>query len=186
MCRTRFRLKPPSSVLKLSKREWFRFSVTRLGKLLDFGKLFKACRNNCFAQIAHILGNFCKCVKMFNFSSEIILGSFYRHLAIFTGHTVRIQKKKQATYRSFVRWQLVTRRDSEPCSVAGLFFIISLFWNINENLPISYAKVGSEFCQILNKPSKYCHLGTLNICQSEKISPNLVSLKPCYKKASGS
>ena len=29
-----------------------------------------------------------KAVKIFNFSSEIILGNFYRHLQIFTGHTV--------------------------------------------------------------------------------------------------
>ena len=30
------------------------------------------------------LGNFCKCVKIFNFSSEIILG---QHLRVFTSHT---------------------------------------------------------------------------------------------------
>ena len=29
------------------------------------------------------LGNFCKVVKIYHFSSEIILGIFYRHLAIF-------------------------------------------------------------------------------------------------------
>ena len=33
------------------------------------------------------LGNFCKGVKIHNFSSEIIFVNFYRHLAIFTGHT---------------------------------------------------------------------------------------------------
>ena len=42
-------------------------SVTRLGNLLHFGQLYKACGNNNFAQIAHILGNF-------SFSSEIIFG----------------------------------------------------------------------------------------------------------------
>ena len=36
---------------------------------------------------ATFLGNFCKGVKIYNFSSEIILGNFYRHLAIFSGHT---------------------------------------------------------------------------------------------------
>ena len=30
-------------------------SVTRLGDLLDFGQLFKACSNNEFAQISYIL-----------------------------------------------------------------------------------------------------------------------------------
>ena len=29
------------------------------------------------------LGNFCKGIKIFNFSGEIILGNFYRHLATF-------------------------------------------------------------------------------------------------------
>ena len=62
--------------------------VTRLGDLLHFGQLFKACGNNYFAQITHILGNFCKVVKIFHFSIEIILGNFYRNLATFTGHTV--------------------------------------------------------------------------------------------------
>ena len=32
-------------------------------------------------------GNFCKGVKISHFSSEIILGNFYRHLMIFSGHT---------------------------------------------------------------------------------------------------
>ena len=49
-------------------------SVTRLGYLYHFGQLFKACGNNYFAQIAHILGNFCKGVKIFHFSWEIIFG----------------------------------------------------------------------------------------------------------------
>ena len=44
-------------------------SVTRLGNLLHFGQLFKACGNNYFRQITHI---FCKGVKMFHFSIEII------------------------------------------------------------------------------------------------------------------
>ena len=34
-------------------------SVNRLGDL-HFGQLFKACGNSYYAQIAHILGNFCK------------------------------------------------------------------------------------------------------------------------------
>ena len=40
----------PKSVVKTIES-----SVTRLGDLLHFGQLFKACGNNYFAQIAHIL-----------------------------------------------------------------------------------------------------------------------------------
>ena len=43
--------------------------VTRLGDLLDFGQLF-----NSLPKSPVLLGNFCKCVKIFNFSSEIIFG----------------------------------------------------------------------------------------------------------------
>ena len=50
---------------------------------------------NCLNSLATIklpksptfLGNFCKGVKSYHFSSEIILGNFYRHLAIFSGHS---------------------------------------------------------------------------------------------------
>ena len=44
---------------------------TRLDELLDFGQLWKA------------FGNFCKGLKIFNFTSEIIFGQLNRHLAIF-------------------------------------------------------------------------------------------------------
>ena len=43
-------------------------SMTRLGDLLDF---------------SHILRELFKSVKIFNFSSEIILGILYRHWATF-------------------------------------------------------------------------------------------------------
>ena len=46
--------------------------MTRLGDLLRFGKLFKAGGNHYFAQIVHILGNFCKGVKIFHFTREIL------------------------------------------------------------------------------------------------------------------
>ena len=60
-------------------------SVTRLGDFLHFGHLFKYCGNNYFAQIAHILGNSCKGVKIFHFLVESYLGNFFRHLATFYG-----------------------------------------------------------------------------------------------------
>ena len=49
-------------------------SVTRLGDFLHFGQLFKACGNNYFAQIAHILGKFCRGLIIFHFSSGIVFG----------------------------------------------------------------------------------------------------------------
>jgi len=47
-------------------------SVTRLGDFLHFGQLFKAFGNNYLAQSFTFLGNFCKGVKIYHFSSEII------------------------------------------------------------------------------------------------------------------
>ena len=41
------------------------------------GNFFKACGNNNVGQLGHILGNFCKGVKIFHFSSEIIFGQLY-------------------------------------------------------------------------------------------------------------
>ena len=54
--------------------------MTRSGDLLDFGQLLNAFGNTLFAQISHILKEFCKVVKIYH---------FYRHLAIFSGHTGR-------------------------------------------------------------------------------------------------
>ena len=62
-----------------------RLSVTRLGDLLDFGQLFKAFGNNCFAQMAHILGKFCKGVKIFNFFVKLFWATFIDIWQIFTG-----------------------------------------------------------------------------------------------------
>ena len=53
-------------------------SVTRFGDLFHFGQLFKACGNNYFTQIAHILGNFGEGGKIFHYSTEIIYwAAFY-------------------------------------------------------------------------------------------------------------
>ena len=62
-------------------------SVTRLGNLMDFGQLFKAFGNNLFAKISHILRHFCKGVKIYHFSSEIIFGQLYLTFVDFSGHT---------------------------------------------------------------------------------------------------
>ena len=42
-------------------------------------------------------------------------------------------------------------------------------------MPYKIAKVGSKFCQMLNKPKKNCQT-LLNFCKSDKISHNLVTL----------
>ena len=49
-------------------------SVTRLGELMHFGKLFKDDGNNYFAQIATFVSNFCGGVEIFHFYRIIIFG----------------------------------------------------------------------------------------------------------------
>ena len=49
-------------------------SVTRLGDLFDFGQVFKALATINFPKSPTFLGNFCKGVKIYHFSSEIIFG----------------------------------------------------------------------------------------------------------------
>ena len=48
----------------------------QIGWLIALWQLFKACVTNCFAQIAHILDNFCKGFKIFHFCREIIFWQF--------------------------------------------------------------------------------------------------------------
>ena len=63
-------------------------SVTRLGDSLHFGQLFKAYGNNYFPQIAQILGNVCKVVKIIHFAGDIIFCSTFIGIwQFFTGHT---------------------------------------------------------------------------------------------------
>ena len=62
-------------------------SVTRMGDLLDFGQLFKPLAALNWPKSSTFLGNFCKGVKIYQSSSEIILGNFDRQLAIFSGHS---------------------------------------------------------------------------------------------------
>ena len=49
-------------------------SVTRLGDFLDFGPFLKPLATINLPKSLALLGNFCKGVKIFNFSSEIIFG----------------------------------------------------------------------------------------------------------------
>ena len=62
-------------------------SVTKLGDLMHFVQVFKALGHNDFAQMAHVLGNFCKGIKIFHFSRESFLGYFIDIWRLFIGHT---------------------------------------------------------------------------------------------------
>ena len=80
-------------------------SVTIFGDLLHFGLLFKVCGSNYLAQIAHILRQFLKGVKIFHFLVKLFLGNFYWHLATFTGHTVdNLQWPTNMKVRNVVFW----------------------------------------------------------------------------------
>ena len=65
-----------------SSMTFFVFCVTsiqcdQIGQFIAIWELFRACGNNYFAQIGHILGNFCKGVEI-HFSSEIIFGQLLK------------------------------------------------------------------------------------------------------------
>ena len=61
--------------------------MTRLGNLLDIGKLLNPLATINLPKSYTFLDYFCKGVKFYHFSSEIILDNFYRLLAIFSGLT---------------------------------------------------------------------------------------------------
>ena len=58
-------------------------NVTRLGNLLHFGQLFKALGTIILPKSPTFLGNFCKGVKIFNFSSEITFGQLLQTFGVF-------------------------------------------------------------------------------------------------------
>ena len=60
--------------LKLQKKICDMNSMTRFGDFLDFGQLFKAFATTNRPKSLTFLGKFCKGVKIFHFSSEIIFG----------------------------------------------------------------------------------------------------------------
>ena len=63
-------------------------SVTRLSDLLDFGQLFKAFGQQLICpNLPHSNEIFVKVSKSIIFQVNSFLGNFYRHLAIFSGHT---------------------------------------------------------------------------------------------------
>ena len=69
-------------------------SVTRLGDLLDFEQLFKPVETISMPKSPTFLGDFCKGVKIFNYSSEIIFWATFIHIwQLFTGHTGSQERK---------------------------------------------------------------------------------------------
>ena len=55
-------------------RTWHRFSVTRLGDFCTLGNFFKPLATISLPKSLTFLGNFCKGVNIYHFSSEIIFG----------------------------------------------------------------------------------------------------------------
>ena len=87
-------------------------SVTRLGALLHFGQLFKACGNNYFVQIvSHYEAIFVKVSKSFIFLVKSFLGNFYRHLATFYwSHWVSDLAKISTIYfNENVNWLMILK-----------------------------------------------------------------------------
>ena len=84
LCAPLWLLFPPSTLLYSPTKQ-----CDQIG-WLHFGQPFKAGGNNYFAQIAHILGNFCKSVKIFHFSSEIIFGKLLQTFGDFLLVTLEV------------------------------------------------------------------------------------------------
>ena len=129
-------------------------NVTRLGDLLDFGQVFKAFGNNQFAQISHILRQFCKGTKINHFSSEIVFGQLYRYLAIFflvilmvTLSLFHAQSQKDSMRISV--WK-------DPLVICSIFDHLQQ-WQFAQQqfLCQSSFKVVSKFCQIKTNTKNY-------------------------------
>ena len=55
----------------------------QIGRFIGLSATFKSLwQQLIWPNLPTFLGNFCKGVKIYHFSSEIFLGNFYRHLAI--------------------------------------------------------------------------------------------------------
>ena len=64
----------PSSLTSLSHGLAITISVTRLGDFLHFGQILRPLATISLPKSLTFLGNFCKGVKIYHFSSEIIFG----------------------------------------------------------------------------------------------------------------
>ena len=68
--------------------------MTRLGNLLHFGQLFKACGNNYFGQISHIFRQ----LGIFHVSSEIIFGQLIKTFDDFLLVTLELSNRISPIY----------------------------------------------------------------------------------------
>ena len=106
--------------------------MTRLGDLLQFGLLFKASGSNDFAQIAHVLGNFCEGVKIFHFPSGIIFGQLPKTFGDFLLGTLTPIKDNDYLKRSSslgAEWYRTRLWTSVRCALGWAFLLRPLFAN---------------------------------------------------------
>ena len=83
--------------------------MTRLGDFLHFVQLFKAFEINS-PKSPTILGNFCKGVEIFDFSSEIIFGQLFTcHTAQFSNSGFFLTFHRGSVGRS-IRWTWISCR----------------------------------------------------------------------------
>ena len=101
--------------------------------LLYFGQLFKSCGNTCFAQIAHILGKFCKVVKIFNFSSEITFGQLLSTFGGFLLVTLTAVAAAAAWHHEFA--------DKTPLGTPHMKHTSTEQWNKKNEVESVYASV---------------------------------------------
>ena len=76
-------------------------TVTRLGYFWTWCNFSKPLATINLPKYPTFLGNFCKGVKIYHFSSEIIFGQLYRHLAIFSSLTVGVTHKSEIHLKNF-------------------------------------------------------------------------------------
>ena len=121
------------------------------------------------------LGNYCKGVKIYHFSSEIILGIFYRHLAIFFWSLCQegpLSSVPQSLPRPVVgRWNWMLRWE--------LVRTLSALDNCNLSAPRSVNSLGTRVGSVWPDWAIFKH----SLCQiSFKSSPNVLWLLGLFWK----
>ena len=105
-------------------------AVTRLDDLLDFGQLLKPFATINLPKSPTFLGNFCKGVKIFHFSSEIIFGQLWSFKDIwwfFRGHTAQ-HHHHPVPSQSSISWSS-NRFLNLKTKVFRQFILNNLFYN---------------------------------------------------------
>ena len=98
---------------------WIVSSVTRLGDLLDLGNFLRPLATINLPKSLTFLWNFCKAVKIYHFSSEIILGQVFIDIwRLFSGHT-DCQSRRQPPPPRSSRNRLILIRNADTSETAG-------------------------------------------------------------------